>query len=103
MFHYQVTVEESKCLLSLCGDLDIDAFEIVKEQMMPEQFPANHVEIDFSRVRFVDSTGIGLLIDLVNHLRNSGKAVTIINVSSAIQEVFSLLQLADILGRDVFV
>ncbi|NGQ94901.1 STAS domain-containing protein [Brevibacillus sp. SYP-B805] len=103
MFHYQVTVEDTKSVLSLNGDLDIDAFETVKEEIMTEQYSTQHVEIDFSRVRFVDSTGIGLLIDLVHHLRNGGKAITIANVSREVQEVFSLLQLADILGKDVFI
>lgn len=103
MFHYQITAGENRSVIELTGDMDIDSSEIVKEQIIPESYPTKQVEINFAKVRFVDSTGIGLLIDLVNNLKKSDKEIAITNVSPGVQEVFSLLQLPDILGKEMFV
>lgn len=102
MFHFDILAEMTPCILALEGDMDIDAYEIVKEDIIPALGSLTAVVISFARIRFVDSTGIGLLIELVQTLQKNGTSVTITDVSADIQEIFQLLQLPDILGKEIF-
>ncbi|WP_134686380.1 STAS domain-containing protein [Brevibacillus migulae] len=103
MLFYKVIEEGNGRRIALEGDIDIDAVEVVKEEVIPAASAASSVVIDFANIRFVDSTGIGLLIDLVQTLRENGvQELSIANVSSEVTEVFQLLQLPLILGEDIF-
>ncbi|TVY08072.1 STAS domain-containing protein [Paenibacillus cremeus] len=103
MFSFEHTCQDSKTLVTFTGDLDIEATEILEDEVMPLLSGRPEIEIDFSGVPFVDSSGIGLLITLITHVRENSGCVVITNVSSDVQQIFSLLQLSEILGHDVFI
>ena len=46
---------------------------------------------------------MGLLLNLVQTLKETGTKVIVSNVREEVMEVFELLQLPDILGDDIFV
>ncbi|HZG17473.1 MAG TPA: STAS domain-containing protein [Candidatus Bathyarchaeia archaeon] len=102
MFHYQIQQEADQSILALEGDMDIDAYEAVKDDIIPALSSSREVVISFEHIRFVDSTGIGLLIDLVQILQSKEISISIKDVSQEVLEVFQLLQLPDILGQDIF-
>jgi anti-sigma B factor antagonist len=102
MFTYSVSEENGKAMVSFAGDVDIDVTEIMEEQVHPALSPFSLIEIDFSEVDFVDSSGIGLLITLVQTLQDKGSSVQIKRVKPDVWEVFELLQLHEILGGSVF-
>ncbi|MBT2663867.1 STAS domain-containing protein [Bacillus sp. ISL-45] len=89
--------------VSIIGDLDIDSTELVEDELLPELGKYKIINLIFSDVPFVDSSGMGLLINLVQSLSEKGIKVTISNVRDDVMEVFELLQLPDILGDQVFV
>lgn len=101
MFNYLIVNIETKSIATFEGDMDIDVTELMEEQITPELMKSREIEIDFSKVLFVDSSGIGLLITLVDKLKNHGKSIEIININSEVKQVFALLQLPEILGLDV--
>lgn len=103
MIQHQIVIEEVRATVLFEGDIDIEATEIIEEEISPVLPQYECVEINFANVRFVDSTGIGLLIKLVQSLKEKGVKVTITQLNSDVNEVFSLLQIPDILGKDVFV
>ncbi|MGZ0052249.1 STAS domain-containing protein [Brevibacillus gelatini] len=103
MFTYEIIQEESKSIVKINGDLDIDVTEIMQDEITPALMERQDIEFDFSNVPFVDSSGIGLLMTLINELREAGSQVAITKVSQEVMYVFSLLQLPEILGREIFV
>ncbi|WP_044748261.1 STAS domain-containing protein [Bacillus alveayuensis] len=105
MFSYELIENNEKAVIYFKGDLDIEVTEIIEEQVIPLLKYYKRVEINMSEVLFVDSTGIGLLINLVDTLRNTenGIKVTISSIQPQVQEVFEIIQLKEILGEDVFV
>ncbi|MDB5053307.1 MAG: anti-sigma-factor antagonist [Bacilli bacterium] len=103
MFNYKVLHTDSKASVLLDGDVDIDVTEIMEDEITPELQNSTVIEIDFEKVSFVDSSGIGLLITLITNLQKQGKNVVIKNLSADVKQVFSLLQLPEILGYAVFV
>ncbi|NRD80157.1 STAS domain-containing protein [Bacillus sp. BRMEA1] len=91
-----------KMTVHLKGDMDIEITEVMEEELIPALQKAQEVELNFAAVSFVDSTGIGLLMNLVQHLKEREILVKITHLSEDIYEVFDLLQIPDIIGRDVF-
>jgi anti-anti-sigma factor len=88
--------------VKLEGDLDIDATEIINEKIsIMEKYKV--VNINFASVPFVDSSGIGLLVHLVQSMDEKGVKITISDVREDVMAVFELLQIPEIIGKDVIV
>jgi anti-anti-sigma factor len=103
MFEYQIIIhEEDKATALLKGDIDIEATEMMEEELLSALEKFQEVELHFKDVLFVDSTGIGLLMNHVRELCEQKVKVTIIQLSEDVYQVFDLLQIPEILGREVF-
>lgn len=103
MLKYTIVKEANLCQVFLHGDLDIEGTELINEELIPELTVADSVNINFEEVPFVDSSGMGLLITLVNTLKDNRTKVTISNVNDEVFGIFDLLQLPEILGSEVFI
>jgi anti-sigma B factor antagonist/stage II sporulation protein AA (anti-sigma F factor antagonist) len=103
MVNYSLIENAENVEVKLEGDLDIEGTEVIEEQLVPSLQKYKEVTLNFEEVPFVDSSGIGLLISLVQTLSGMEIKVTIGNVREDIQEVFELLQLSEILGEGVFI
>ncbi|AFC31513.1 anti-sigma-factor antagonist [Paenibacillus mucilaginosus 3016] len=102
MFQYHVTVKEETAHILFIGDIDIDGTEVMEDEVQPALSQHKAVVIDFSEVHFVDSSGIGLLIKLVQTLQEGEVKVRIQHIRPEVNEVFELLQIGEILGPEVF-
>jgi anti-sigma B factor antagonist len=102
MFSYEFVQDGQNVTVYFKGDLDIEATEMMEEITETLQL-FQTVHISLAEVPFVDSTGIGLLIHLVDTLKQEGKDVRICNVQPEVEEVFSIIQLTEILGEEIFV
>jgi anti-anti-sigma factor len=103
MINFSLHPAENHIVVKLNGDLDIDSTEVVEEQLVPNLQLYKTVCVDFEKIQFVDSSGMGILIHLVQYLNAKEIHVTISNVNEEVMGVFELLQLPEILGEDVFV
>ncbi|KGR90273.1 hypothetical protein CD30_12450 [Ureibacillus massiliensis 4400831 = CIP 108448 = CCUG 49529] len=102
MFRFNVQDEHEKTVIHFDGDLDIEATEVIEGELMNEiTHTSELVELNFKNIDFVDSSGIGLLITLISVLKDSEKKPTITNINEDVKVVFELLQLEEILGKDV--
>lgn len=103
MFSYNLNQDNLHATIQFHGDLDIEVTELMEYEIIPALKPFSHIEIDFEAVPFVDSTGIGLLLNLIQTLKQRGDEiqVTIKNIQPLVKEVFEMLQLEDILGDEV--
>lgn len=104
MFRFNVQDEHEKTIIHFDGDLDIEATEVIEDELMNEiSQTSGLVEFDFTNIDFVDSSGIGLLITLISVLKDSEKKPTITNINEDVKVVFELLQLQEILGEEVVI
>lgn len=105
MFSYQIESSDHQASIMLYGDLDIEVSEIVEKEIKPILTKFESVTIHLGEVPFVDSTGIGVLINLIDTLRknNEHSQITIIEVQPLVQEVFDMIQLREILGEEVLI
>lgn len=103
MIKFSINPEEDYVNVNLEGDLDIDGTEVIEEELIPALKHYQVIKLDFDNVPFVDSSGIGLLMNVVHTLQDTGVKVTIHRVRDEVMDIFDLLQLPDILGDEVFV
>ncbi|NRF95574.1 STAS domain-containing protein [Paenibacillus frigoriresistens] len=102
MFTYSINQMDSKSIVSFEGDMDIDVTEILEDELPSSLYVCKEIILNFGKVSFVDSSGIGLLISLIQDLRERGIRVVISHLKPDVKEVFFLLQLPEILGYNVF-
>ncbi|MDQ0253062.1 anti-sigma B factor antagonist/stage II sporulation protein AA (anti-sigma F factor antagonist) [Evansella vedderi] len=103
MFTFSKNTTGGYLNIYLKGDLDIEGTEVMEREITPEMEKYSVVNMDFTEVPFIDSSGMGLLLNLVHTLNKKGTTVYIVNVKKDVMEVFELLQIPDILGEGVFV
>jgi anti-anti-sigma factor len=106
MFKYEMMMaEEKKVTIFFEGDLDIEVTEMMEQEIIPALLVFDKINIDLSHVSFVDSTGIGLLINLIDTIKNRDNAisVTISNVQAQVKDIFDIIQLPQIVGENVFI
>lgn len=92
---YQHHIEDSVFVLTLNGDLigenkGPELMELANEQVN------NNIKlcaIDISEVRFINSSGIGVLITLLTKFRNADGEVVLINPSDQVKKLLIITKL----------
>lgn len=93
--------ENGRGKLYLSGVLDIstvDSFKISLEYFGDVQ----ELVIDFAKIKFIDSTGVGGIIHAFKHFKASNRKIKITAISSEVYEIFDILGLPEIFGREFF-
>jgi anti-anti-sigma factor len=104
VINFRLENKDGKVVVHLEGDLDIEATEILEGSFLETVLETEgSIELNFEKINFVDSSGIGLLINLINKLKEGRRRPTIINLNEDVRIVFDLLQMDEILGKEVLV
>lgn len=98
---YEIKKQLNEVCIFLKGDLDIDATEIIEEEIMPMVVNFNFVEIHMGEVPFVDSSGIGLLLCMIEDLKKNNIQVLVTHIITEVYDVFSLLEVPEIVGNEI--
>ncbi|PLR78200.1 anti-sigma factor antagonist [Bacillus sp. V3-13] len=103
MFTFNIIREnEDNAVIYFLGDLDIEVTEMMEDEIFPSLQSFKTIDINLSNVPFVDSTGIGLLINLIETLKKDEVVITISDVAPQVKDIFEIIQLPDILGHETF-
>ncbi len=83
--------------VSVAGDIEMMTIKDFKTRLMDlGQNEDKDIEIDLSKVNYIDSSGIGVLISLLKLQRNKGKALKISKVSDKVLKILEISSLVDI-------
>lgn len=104
MLTYKTEVEGHNFSLIFEGDIDIEATEVFQDEIFPliSEGYMNY-EISLGKVGFVDSTGIGFILHLIERIKECEMLVHISSIQRDVYEVFQMLQIDEIVGKEVFV
>lgn len=80
--------------IELIGDIDGRA-EAALDGAYTEVEDAAIVRLDFSRVAYINSTGIALIVGLLARARKNGQTLTAAGLSPHYREIFEITRLAD--------
>jgi anti-sigma B factor antagonist len=84
--------------IRLFGELDLASVASVEDELaLVEATDAHVIVLDLSGLQYVDSTGIALLLSAQARSHADGDRLALIRGSAAIQRVFELCGVADVL------
>ena len=94
------TRTEAGCaIVVVSGDVDISTSPALREALAGVLNNGTRaVVVDMSGVRFVDSTGLGVLVGAYTAVRNAGGRLAVVNDHAAVLKVLSITALHDVLG-----
>jgi anti-sigma B factor antagonist len=89
-------------VVEVSGEVDIyDAPEMkLRLHKCIDKTPADLV-LDCASLSYIDSTGMGVLISVLKHLKDVGKEMKIINLSPYIYKIFTITGLQNIFSIEV--
>ena len=94
--------EDGICIISIEGNIALDGVNEAKEFLKPHVGNAefNGIIINFEKVNFIDSSGIGLIVSIFKTMQEKNGRFGITNLSAKNEEIFSITRLNKIL--DIF-
>ena len=93
MFDKSIEYNDDFQLIKLKGDLDVyseDEFKGFIEENLDEN---KDLVIDLADLDYLDSTGLGMFMNIYNSQKSKGKTVKIINTKDNIKKLFKITDL----------
>jgi anti-sigma B factor antagonist len=93
-----VSKEGDQTVLALAGDLDVYTATHLRERLVDLIADARpDLVIDLAELAFVDSTGLGTLVDGMKRVRQAGGSMALRSPTPAVQRVIDITGLSRVL------
>ncbi|KYC37197.1 anti-sigma B factor antagonist [Scytonema hofmannii PCC 7110] len=89
-----LTVEEVM-LVELAGEVDANTAPIIQEKVLPLTLPGNKILIDLSKVPYMSSTGLRMLLSLYRRTNAQDGKLVLVGLSEEIQDIMSVTGFLD--------
>ena len=91
--------EDDAYVIELAGEIDVYTSPTVKDAMT-ELIDQQHYKliVDLEQVRYIDSTGLGVLIGGLKRVREHGGSVQLVCTNPQIKKIFDITGLVKIFG-----
>lgn len=96
-FHISTRVEDGRQVITPDGELDLVTVPLL-EQRLIQALPEGVTMLDLSRVSFIDSTGIALLVSVSATARERGWRLELRDPSPHVDRLIKLTGVAELLG-----
>lgn len=98
-FRFEIAQKEKRARIALFGDFDMTGVLRLEPELgrVLSESDVEEVELDLSRLNFIDSTGLGVVMDLDARARRGELAWSIVPGPRQVQRVFEVTHLEDIL------
>lgn len=99
-FSIDVVDDGTVCVIAVTGEIDIEhAGDLAAVgRLVSESQRASHVVIDLGNVRFMDSTGLGALVEIHNAAAHAGRTVELRDLHPRVQKIIEITGLATVFG-----
>ena len=90
-FTVDVTEWAGRTVVSASGELDAHSAPALQTALDPlSQAPEAALVVNLSEVGFIDSTGLGVLVTTLKHVRESGGRLDVVVAAPRVLKVFAL-------------
>ena len=95
-------IEDGICVVTIEGNIALDGVNEAKNYLKPhlDSSDVNGLVINFEKVNFIDSSGIGLIVSIFKTMQQKNGKFALTNLSKKNEEIFSITRLNKIL--DIF-
>ncbi|WP_027965430.1 STAS domain-containing protein [Halalkalibacillus halophilus] len=84
-------------IVELAGDIKVEEAGVLREKMLDLiDHGKDHIIIDFTRVDFIDSTGLGVLVGIHKRIKMVNGELVIRGTKGSIRDIFELTRLNQI-------
>lgn len=94
-------VNEQGLELEFQGELDMYSIKTL-DSCKNDLGNSTNIVINLEKLEFIDSTGIKGLLTFLESLTQQNKSFKVKNIKPEINEVFELLDIYELIGRDMF-
>lgn len=93
------STENNICVVNIDGNIALDGTNEVKEYVKPfmEDADLQGIILDFSKVNFIDSSGIGLIVSIFKMLQVKQTKLVLAALNKKNREIFNMTRLDKIL------
>lgn len=90
---------DGTCVMDLNGDLDVYSSPLVKRDLLALfKRGRTRVVVNLEKVTYIDSTGLGMLIDALRRARDLGGSISIVVTANRTRRIFEMLGLQRVFG-----
>lgn len=94
------SIEKNHCILCVEGSLALESVTETRDYLRPilDKPVLKGLLIDFSKLRFIDSSGIGLIVTLFKSMQQEKRRFAIAGLNERNREIFAMTRLDKILS-----
>ncbi|RLL42145.1 anti-sigma factor antagonist [Oceanobacillus piezotolerans] len=95
----EVVENDEKNSIKLSGEIDAYTAPKLKETLLPltKLEKVNTIEVDFTNVNYMDSTGLGVFVSALKSSNEHGNEFKLVNLNDRIYRIFKITGLIDIM------
>ena len=97
----EISDKENDFEVYIKGEIDLNNINQIENILDEGIKKGKNIIIDMKDVRFIDSTGIGLLVKTYKTLKSEGKTIEIRNAVGNVRKVFKITCLEDVFNMGV--
>jgi anti-sigma B factor antagonist len=89
-------IEKGTTIVDVVGQIDLGSSPALRKTLLESLNGAKSVAINLSAVKYIDSSGIASLVEVLREARNSEKRLVLFGVTGAVLQVLQLTRLTGI-------
>jgi anti-sigma B factor antagonist len=89
-------VENKTTIVDVVGEIDLNSSPALRKTLMEVLNTTEHLAINLSAVRYIDSSGIASLVEVLQAARKVKKRVSLYGVTAAVLQVLQLTRLTGV-------
>ena len=97
---YKIEEIDNKRIIHLDGEIDMDVSDKARNTILPLIEAGNEVHINLSKVDYMDSSGISVLIESHQKAMEVGTTVKLKEISKSVLKVIMMAKLEQVLNLD---
>ena len=93
----EISINQDRVIVTLAGGLYVENAAALRETLLAYiERGYKYYTIDFSRVDYIDSSGLGVLVAIQKRTLQKGGGVTVKGLQGVVREVFELTRLVKV-------
>jgi anti-sigma B factor antagonist len=88
--------EKGTTIVDVVGQIDLSSSPALRKMLLESLKGTRRLAINMMDVKYIDSSGIASLLEVLKEARNSGKRVILFGLTGAVREVLQLTRLTGV-------
>ena len=97
----EIVQSDGEVVISIAGEADLASVEQLRDAIEPHLAPRQTIALDLSRLTFLDSSFLGVLVQARGELGDRGGTLLLRNPSETALRVLTLTNLTDLVDTEI--